>query len=175
MKLETLRAYAARCSGASLAAAGVAGLLVTALPMNKTEAATATATMSVSANIGGVCTVGGANLSFGTYAATAASTATGSIQVTRSNGTNAVVSLNQGNNNNRLPSAGTRALNNGTNYLGYDVYSDNGYATLWNATNTQPITSTGAPVTLTAYGRIPAGQNPATGSYNDTITITVSF
>ena len=160
---------------ASFAIAAVAGLLVAASAVDSANAATATATMSVSANIGGTCTVGGANVSFGTYASTAAATATGSVQVTCSNGTNALVSLNQGNNNNRAPTYATRALNNGTNYLGYDVYTDNTYGTLWNAANTQAVTSTGTPVTLTAYGRIPAGQNPATGSYNDTITITVSF
>ena len=139
------------------------------------QAATATANLTVSASIAGACTVSGAALSFGAYSAAAASTTSSNISVTCSNGTNAVVTLNQGNNNNRVPASGTRALNNGTNYLGYDLYTDNTYATLWNGTNTQPVVSTGAPVTLTAYGRIPTGQNPATGSYNDTVTITVSF
>ncbi len=142
---------------------------------NTVEAATATATLSVSASISGACTVGGSALSFGAYTAASASTSSSSIQVTCTNGTNAVVSLNQGNNNNRASAFGTRALANGANYLGYDIYTDNAYATLWNATNTQPITSTGSPITLTAYGRIPSAQNPATGSYNDTVTITVTF
>jgi spore coat protein U-like protein len=139
------------------------------------QAATATATLSVSASIAGACTVGGSALSFGAYSATAASTANSNISVTCSNGTNAVVTLNQGNNNNRVPASGTRALNNGTNYLGYEIYTDNALGTVWNTVNSQPVTSTGAPITLTAYGRIPAGQNPATGSYNDTVTITVTF
>ena len=172
---NSLRTFATRIGSASLATAATASLLFVAAPTHTTQAATATATMSVSANIGGTCTVGGANVTFGTYTSTTASTATGSVQVTCSNGTSAVVSLNQGNNNNRASAFATRALNNGTNYLGYDVYTDNTYATVWNGTNTQPITSTGAPITLTAYGRIPSGQNPATGSYNDTVTITVSF
>lgn len=139
------------------------------------QAATATATLSVSASIAGACTVGGSALSFGAYASAAASTANSNIQVTCSNGTSALVTLNQGNNNNRVPASGTRALNNGTNYLGYDIYTDNTLATVWNATNNLPVVSTGSPVTLTAYGRIPAGQSPATGSYNDTVTITVTF
>ena len=159
-----------KLGAASLALAAIAGLSISAA-----HAATATSTMSVSASIGGACTVGGANISFGAYSAAAASTSSGSIQVTCSNGTNATVSLNQGINNNRASAFATRALNNGTNYLGYDVYTDNTYATVWNTTNTQPLTSTGSPVTLTAYGRIPAGQNPITGSYNDTITISVAF
>lgn len=139
------------------------------------QAATATATLSVSASIAGACTVGGSALSFGAYASTAASTTSSTIGVTCSNGTNATVTLNQGNNNNRVPASGTRALNNGTNYLGYDIYTDNTYTTVWNATNNLPVSSTGSAVNLTAFGRIPAGQNPATGSYNDTVTITVTF
>lgn len=159
---------------AGIVLASVAGVALI-VPGGPARAATATATMSVSANIGGTCTVGGSTVSFGTYSTAAASTATGNIQVTCSNGTNAVVSLNQGINNNRASTYATRALNNGTNYLGYDIYTDNTYTTLWNTTNTQPITSTGAAVNLTAYGRIPAGQSPATGSYNDTVTISVAF
>jgi len=157
-----------------LAVAVIAG--VSALGYTAAEAATANATLSVSASIAGACTVGSAALSFGAYSPAAASTANSTVTVTCTNGTNATVSLNQGNNNNRVPSAGSRALNNGTtNFLGYEIYSDNGLTTVWNAANTQVIASTGAAISLTAYGRIPAGQNPATGSYNDTVTITVTF
>ena len=152
----------------------IAGM--SAIGYSAAQAATATATLSVSASIGGACTVGGAALSFGAYSSSAASTANSSISVTCTNGTNATVSLNQGNNNNKVPSAGTRALNNGTtNFLGYEIYSDNGMTTVWNAAGAQSISSTGSAISLTAYGRIPAGQNPATGSYNDTVTITVTF
>ena len=158
----------------ALAIGAVAGMW--AIGYSAAEAATATATLSVSASIGGACTVGGAALSFGAYSPSAASTANSTISVTCTNGTNATVSLNQGNNNNRVPSAGTRALNNGTaNFLGYEIYSDNGMTTVWNAANAQAISSTGSAISLTAYGRIAAGQNPATGSYNDTVTITVTF
>ncbi len=158
----------------AFALAVIAG--VSAVGYSAAQAATATATLSVSASIAGACTVGSAALSFGAYSPAAASTANSTVTVTCTNGTNATVSLNQGNNNNRVPSAGTRALNNGaTNFLGYEIYSDNGLSTVWNTTNTQPIASTGSAISLTAYGRIAAGQNPATGSYNDTVTITVTF
>lgn len=158
-------AAAAVVAMAGLSFAGITGA----------QAATATATLSVSASIAGACTVGGAAMAFGAYSSASASTTNSNIQVTCTNGTNATVSLSQGNNNNRVPSAGSRALANGTNYLGYEIYTDSGFSTVWNAANAQPISSTGAPITLTAYGRIPSGQNPATGSYNDTVTITVTF
>ena len=157
----------------ALALAAVAG--VSFVSLSEAQAATATATLSVSASISGACTVGGAALSFGAYSAASASTSNSTIQVTCTNGTNAVVSLNQGANNNRVPSAGSRALANAGNYLGYEIYTDNALATVWNPANAPTISSVGSPISLTAYGRIPAGQNPATGSYNDTVTITVTF
>ena len=168
------RGRAARRGLVALAAFGVLLPLGSGLAADA-DAATSTAILSVSANIAGVCTVAAASLAFGTYSATAASTATAPIQVTCSNGVNAQVSLSQGNNNNRASAYGTRALSNSGNYLGYDIYTDNAYATVWNATNTVPVASTGAPVTVTAYGRVPSGQNPATGSYSDTVTIAVNF
>jgi spore coat protein U-like protein len=169
-----MRGYSLKQVGTgALALAALAGLAFAGVSV--AQAATATATLSVSASISGACTVGGAAMAFGAYSSAAASTTNSTIQVTCTNGTNATVSLNQGANNNRVPSAGTRALANGANYLGYEIYSDSGLSTVWNTTNTQPIASTGAPISLTAYGRIPAGQNPATGSYNDTVTITVTF
>ena len=170
MKHQNQRTQRARI-GASLAVAVFAGVFA----VGSAQAGTATATMAVSASIGGTCTVGGSTMGFGSYASTAASTASGSIQVTCSNGTSANVTLNQGNNNNKASTFATRALNNGTNYLGYDIYTDNTYTTVWNTAAPQTITSTGAPITMTAFGRVPAGQNPATGSYNDTVTISVAF
>ena len=154
----------------------IAGGSIAFLAQTPAHAGTATSTMSVSANIAGTCSVGATSMAFGTYASTAASTATAPIQVTCTNGVVAQVSLNQGNNNNKAAAYGSRALaNGGANYLGYDIYTDNTYATVWNTTNTVPVTSTGSPVTVDAYGRIPAGQTPATGSYSDSVTITVTF
>jgi spore coat protein U-like protein len=165
------RARIARMGVASLAVALFAG----AFAVSSAQAGTVTATMAVSASIAGTCTVSGSTMSFGSYSSAAPSTASSSIQVTCSNGTSASVTLNQGNNNNKASTFGTRALNNGTNYLGYDIYTDNTYAKVWNTAEPQTITSTGSPVTLTAYGRVPAGQNPVIGSYNDTVTISVSL
>jgi spore coat protein U domain-containing protein, fimbrial subunit CupE1/2/3/6 len=159
----------------ALAIAALSGVVFTGVTVNNAHAATATATMSISASVAGTCSVGGSSLAFGAYTPTADSTATSTIAVTCSTGTNPTVSLAQGINNNRASAFGTRALNNGTNYLGYDIYTDTGHTTIWNATNTVPVTSTGSAVNVTAYGRIPSGQNPATGSYNDTVTITVTF
>src|ERR1700744_1487177 len=103
-----LRASATRIVSAALAAAATAGVVFAVLPTTSSQAATATATMSVSANIGGTCTGGGSQLSFGPYSSSAAATTSANISVTCSNGTSAVVSLNQGNNNNRASTYATR-------------------------------------------------------------------
>lgn len=159
----------------AVALAAIGAIALAGVMAEKADAATATSNMSVSASVAGTCTVASASLAFGPYSSAADANATSSIQVTCSNGTNSTVSLAQGNNNNRASSFGTRALANGSNYLGYDIYTDSAHTTVWNTTNTMPVSSTGSPVTLTAYGRIPSGQSPATGSYNDTVQITVTF
>lgn len=65
--------------------------------------------------------------------------------------------------------------------LNYNIYTDNNYATVWgdgsNASVTRgynPILALGA-VNFTAWGRLPAGQYVAAGSYSDVITVTVAF
>jgi spore coat protein U-like protein len=140
------------------------------------EATTVTANLAVSASIAGTCSVGAAALGFGSYVSNTASTTTATIGVTCTNGVNATVALGQGNNNGKAAAFGTRALNNGaTNFLGYDIFTDGTFATIWNATNTVPVSSTGAVVNLTANAKIPPGQTPTTGSYNDTVQISVTF
>ncbi|WP_409528142.1 spore coat protein U domain-containing protein [Rhizobium sp.] len=36
-------------------------------------------------------------------------------------------------------------------------------------------TGTGSPQTLTVYGRVPAQNTPAPGTYSDTVVVTVSY
>lgn len=66
--------------------------------------------------------------------------------------------------------------------LYYNIYSDAGHNTVWgDGTSGAPILQ--VPLngllnftsTATAYGRIPALQNVAVGSYADTLTITVTY
>jgi spore coat protein U-like protein len=66
----------------------------------------------------------------------------------------------------------------GTGRLGYDLYTNAGRSTVWGCTTTNDVdvtsTSSAANV-MTVYGRIPAGQDVATGSYSDTVVVTVTF
>lgn len=148
-----------------------------------------TANFQVTANVASSCTVSATNIAFGAYDpadanATAPRDANGSVSVRCTRGTStAVAALNQGAN----PATGStcasplRQMTGGaTLRLRYDIYQDAGRATAWgcDATNSQAVptfTSSLTPVTLTTYGRIPAGQDAAIGSYTDTVQVSVTF
>jgi spore coat protein U-like protein len=74
-----------------------------------------------------------------------------------------------------------RAMQSGANRLGYNIYTTSGYGTVWGDGNDGTVTQTYfSPLSLgtisfTAYGAVPTGQFVATGSYSDTITVTVTY
>ena len=147
------------------------------------------ANFQVTANVASSCTVSATNIAFGAYDpadvnATTPRDASGTVSVRCTRGTStAVASLTQGAN----AAAGStcasplRQMNGGgTLRLRYDIYQDAGRATVWgcDATTVQAIptfTSSLTPATLTTYGRIPAGQDAAIGSYTDTVQVSVTF
>lgn len=106
-------------------------------------------------------------------------TAETTINVGCTKGTIATVALSNGGNF----AAGTRRMTDGTDFIAYDLYTDNTYGTVWNATNTQQATGDGAisgasPAlnqALTVYGKVPAQNTGAAGAYSDSITATVTF
>ncbi len=69
----------------------------------------------------------------------------------------------------------TRAMNSGTNYLSYDLYTTSGHTTVWNTVNGISGTGTGLAQSVTVYGYIPPAEIAAAGSYSDTVTATVTF
>lgn len=70
----------------------------------------------------------------------------------------------------------TRRMVSGTNFLSYEIYSDTGRTVVWNATNVVTGTAPSrAPIALTAFGRVTAAQDVPVGTYNDTVTATVTF
>jgi spore coat protein U-like protein len=69
----------------------------------------------------------------------------------------------------------------GSDRLSYNVYRDAGHTQIWGdgSAGTQ-IYSNGNPpnnvdVTLTIFGRIPAGQDVSVGGYSDTVVATIFF
>ncbi|MCY1531139.1 Spore Coat Protein U domain protein [compost metagenome] len=66
--------------------------------------------------------------------------------------------------------------------LGYNLYTTNARATVWGTSNFSDgysalatVGGTVVPRNYTVYGRIPAGQYVAPGSYGSTITVTVTY
>jgi len=148
------------------------------------QAATTTATFTVSATVDSQCQSISANaLSFGNYnpASATDNDAQATFAVRCTSGTPIVVSLNKG-----TTTGGTiaqRLLGSGTTdtFLNYNLYTATGRSLVWGetaGTNTMSETGTGlgTDVSFTVFGRIPAGQsNIKPGNYADTITITVTY
>jgi spore coat protein U-like protein len=157
-----------------LFAAGV-GLLGTLAFNLPAVAATATATMTVSATVDATCLITATPLAFGAYAGTQTD-ATSTLSVTCSNTTPYNVGLDAG-----LATGATvtsRAMTITGASLLYSLFQDAGRTTNWGntvGTDTVAGTGTGSAQTLTVYGRIEAGQFVTPGAYTDTITATVTY
>lgn len=159
-------------------AVGLAVGLAAASPI-EADAATATASIAVSAVVLNACAVVASPLAFGNYNPTSATATTGTttIVVTCTTGVPFTVALNQGANG---ASVTTRQMKLGAtaNVLNYGLFQDSGHATNWGqtaGTDTQGTTATATPTTYTVYGQINAGQNVPSGTYNDTVQVTVNY
>jgi spore coat protein U-like protein len=157
-------------------------LAAMALVSAAANAATATTTFAVTATVLKTCSASANALAFGSYtpgSGAVAGTTTVSIKCT--NGTAFTVALNGGS-----TASGTiaqRLMANGTNTLQYNLYTTSGYGTIWgDGTTGSTQAGTGAGVatanTLTVYGQLPdsaTNQSAVTGSYTDTVTVTVTY
>lgn len=145
-------------------------------------AATATGTLSVTANVGANCSVGVATnlLPFGTYTTGVNLDVNGVLQVTCTATANYNIALDAGAGTGAtIP---TRILTNpspaGT--LQYTIYTDPTRTTVWgNGTTGSTVAGvgTGAAQSVTVPGRIFAAQagTVSPGNYTDTVNITVNF
>ena len=100
---------------------------------------------------------------------------TGAMKVLCSAGTTPAITLGAGNHDGLAPAQGTRALASGSNYVGYDLYSDVGRTTpIAIGGNVTLPQSTGVEQTVNIYGKatgkvgLPAGTSP------DTITVVLT-
>jgi spore coat protein U-like protein len=155
----------------TLSAAALA-ILALGLVSAPVQAATATTTFGVSATVQATCSVTATALGFGTYIPTAASTSTSTVSVTCTNGTPATFLLSAG-----LATGATvtnRSMTASGVLLNYGLFSDAAHTANFGATPTT-ANGTGSAVVTTVYGQVPAGQYVAPGTYNDTITATVTY
>jgi spore coat protein U-like protein len=86
------------------------------------------------------------------------------------------ITLTKGGSTTYLP----RRMQSGANTLSYNLYREVGRTNIWGdetegtSAYYRQYPGSGT-ITLTVYGRIPAGQDAAVGSYSDTITVVVNY
>lgn len=171
---------------------GATVILPLAMAAAPAHAGTTTGTFAVKATVVNSCVLGSTgNLVFTGYDPTSSTALTGStsISVTCTKNDAYVIGLSYGTNGG---SATNRIMSDGAtptaNTLNYNLYTDSGHNNVWKDSSTcnNPASpgsncdgGTGAgptsPANYTVYGQIPAQQNVPAGTYNDTITITVTF
>ena len=136
-------------------------------------ASTQATNFTVNANVAGTCTVSANNLSFGSYTG-AQDDVTSTVGANCTTGTAYTLSMSNGNN---YAGGSRRVAAGGGNYLNYAIYTDAAHTTNWDTTagHTVAGTGNGAVQSINMYGSMPAGQTGAVGTYNDTITVTITY
>ena len=155
----------------------IGGLVMAALSGTTLFAGTSTATLTVTATVAAECTVTGATLAFGSYSTLSASNLDQSttFSVACTTGTAATIGMDLGG---HATGATRRLANAGSGLLTYELYSNAGRTTVWGTSGGGLVNYTAtsnAAQSFTVYGRIPGSQNVETGSYSDSVTITVTF
>ena len=153
----------------------VLGALIASNALAQTTQST---TFLVQTTVASTCVILAGPLTFGAYTG-AQIDSTSTITVTCTSGSAARVLLDEGPNKAGGSTAASplRRMGDGaTHYLNYQLYSDSAGGTIWDNVTGKTLTGSGIAQGLTVYGRLPGGQLSApVGSYNDTITATVSF
>ncbi len=129
--------------------------------------------------LGANCTISTTAVSFGTYNvfATSPLDSTGSVTYNCGGKASITVSLSNGG----AATYNPRRMLKGGEALDYNLYLDASRTTIWGdgTGGTQiysnPIVPNNTNITVTIYGRIPAGQDVSAGSYSNIITATVNF
>ena len=142
---------------------------------------TVTANLNVSAIVDSACQISTTALSFPTYrpigdnATNPDDSTYGSVTVTCTTGVGSQILMGQGNN-----WTGSQArLHNtaGNSYLPYTIYQDASHTVVWDNSTGMTVAPApdNTPRTISLYGRIPAGQNVASGTYTDVVSVSLLF
>jgi spore coat protein U-like protein len=152
----------------------------------KAQAGTATASLSVSIIITAACTINAATLAFpatsGTSLITTAVSGSSTVSVTCTNGSPYAIGMDNGAN----ASGSQRRMISGSNYLNYDLYVDSAHSFPWStATSNSSCTTSGdcylgtgsgLAQSVNIYGVVPiTAVAPPSGTYTDTVTMTITF
>ena len=166
--------------------------LVLLLPTLAAQAQVGTSTFTAQASVATSCTISTSPVTFGNYDPivankTANLNAVGSVTITCVKGTTPTISLGLGNN----ATGSTRRMKDAVSgdFLLYELYQPSSNASgaacsfpgsvVWGSTGASVLTATSAPSKVArsynVCGTVSAGQNPAVGTYNDTVNATVNF
>jgi spore coat protein U-like protein len=126
------------------------------------------------------CTIATTAVAFGAYNVftTAPVDSTGSVRFNCNGGAaNVQVTLSRG----QSGTYAQRTLRRGTESLGYNLFLDANRSAVWGdgSGGSQSYVAANPPnntdVTVTMYGRVPAGQDISAGAYADTVSVTINF
>ncbi|WP_038801929.1 spore coat protein U domain-containing protein [Burkholderia oklahomensis] len=142
------------------------------------QASAGTFPFTATATVVNDCFISATNVAFGaTGVIQSALTATGTISAQCTNGDAFVIALNGGVSGS--VAARTMQRTGGTDTVGYQLYLDAAHSTIWGdgtaGTSTATGTGSGVSQSLTVYGQVPVQTTPVPGTYNDTITATITF
>lgn len=165
----------------------VAASLVCLSTSPMAQAGTATANLTVQITITAACTINAATLNFGasvpgtTLVASNVDAST-TVSVTCTNGSPYSIGMDNGAN----VSGSQRRMKSGSNFLNYNLYVDAGLTNAWTTAASSSTCTTsnscflgtgnGSSQSVSIYGRVPSiGIAPPTGSYTDTVTMTITY
>lgn len=154
----------------------VAALMATGLfAAGTASAGTATSTLPVSATVNGSCVFNSVeSMAFGSYIPLGGNkAATANIDLTCSNLLPFEIAVNAG--STAGASVAQRLMTNGANTLQYNLYFLQDYSIIWEFAS---ATGTGTNHSLHFYGLLPdnaTNQAAPTGTYTDTVTVTLTY
>lgn len=165
----------------------VTAAVVASLTSLNAQAGTATSNLTVQITITASCTINAATLDFGSNVAgtTLVSTnvdAATTVSVTCTSGSPYSIGMDNGAN----VSGSQRRMKSGSNFLNYNLYVDSGRTNAWTTAASSSTcttasscflgTGSGSSQSVNIYGRVPSiGTAPPTGTYTDTVTMTITY
>lgn len=168
-------------------AAAVFGGLALATPA---AAETVTGTVNATITLTKACKVndqtGAAGVSFGTLnfgshttlfteaTATANGNGAGAVAIQCTPGADATLQFNAGQNDGQVKGSG-RAMNFGTYYVPYDIYSDSGFLTKLVSGGSITVSADGTVKTVNVYGKALGAASLVDGTYSDVISVVLTF
>ena len=144
-------------------------------------AATAGGNMAVSTDVSLSCSMTVGAMGFANYDPSSAEDllGTATIESTCTAGGTAKITLGQGSSadSGSTEAAPARRMILGSEYLSYAIYSDTGRTAVWGDTadTGKGITGTGSAANTLVYGKITAGQAVGSGSFADSVVVTLTY